>query len=495
MTIGAVLAGEARWHVEHGDCLAVLRAMPDASVDAVVTDPPYELGFMGRAWDRTGIANSVDLWREALRVLRPGGHLLAFGGTRTAHRMVCAIEDAGFEVRDSIVWLYGSGFPKSHNVGAAIDREAGAVRETVGTRASYRPSANAARDPSGFQDRSDGRVTAPATDAARQWDGWGTALKPAHEPIAVARRPLVGTVAANVLAHGTGAINVDACRVGAGERVQASAGALGGYGGMRDGAYEPGTGREYQAAGRWPSNVVLSHIAPDEHGHGGCREAGTRNAKRNVRLVDTNAGTPSGYSGGLDERRSTGSVDETVPAYDCAPGCAVAALDEQSGVLHTHGGTVRGDMAAMGYGGGNGSARVVEASTGGASRFFYCAKASRAEREAGLPGRSSHPTVKPLTLMRWLVRLVTPPGGIVLDPFNGSGSTGCACVAEGLRYVGIEREAEYVEIARARIAHWQAEAAKPAPKLKAKRPRAVPPPPASEPRDTRQAYLFEARTA
>jgi len=408
--------------VIHGDCLDVLRGMADASVDAIVTDPPYELGFMGRAWDRTGIAYSVDLWRECLRVLKPGGHLVAFGGTRTAHRMVCAIEDAGFEIRDTLAWLYGQGFPKSLDVSKALDKAAGAERNVVGpyTRPGdgkpYRADAPTQPTGGGSSFASGVRcpiITAPATDAARQWSGWGTALKPAHEPATLARKPLVGTVAANVQTHGTGALNVDGCRVGSEStrRETGSAAIWGGSGRIIGGS----------DAGRWPANVVL---------------------------------------------------DED----------AAAMLDEQSGEPHSHGGRILAHHAGMGFRGGAGSERENPGSRGGASRFFYCAKASRAEREAGLreaglreaglrrygeqgqgplpqqtprvetPQRNIHPTVKPVALMRWLCRLVTPPGGTVLDPFAGSGSTLVAAVAEGFRAVGIEREAAYVEIARARVA-------------------------------------------
>lgn len=386
------------WSLHLGDCPDVLKTLPDASVDAVVTDPPYELGFMGKRWDAAGIAYSVPLWTEALRVLKPGGHLLAFGGTRTYHRMACAIEDAGFEVRDSLHWVYGSGFPKSLNL--------------------------------------DG-----------DHKGWGTALKPAHEPVVVARKPLVGTVAANVLAHGTGALNIDRCRV---------AGKLDGD----PNRFAKTTGGEFVAAfhappvvrseGRWPPNILLSHT-PE------CGEA-------------------------------------------CAEDCAVAEMDRQSGTLKSGTHSPHHQRHANG---GNGQTLGVMAGvtgqsypdSGGASRFFpvfrYQAKASRSERNEGcaalpsktpaeMTGRAEgsaglvmeggkanpyagttggasranhHPTVKPVELMRWLVRLVTPRGGVVLDPFTGSGTTGVAAMLEGAQFVGIEREPEYHTIASARIQH------------------------------------------
>jgi DNA modification methylase len=356
--------------LHHGDCLDVLRTLPDASVDAVVTDPPYELSFMGRGWDATGIAYNVGLWRDCLRVLKPGGHLLAFGGTRTWHRLACAIEDAGFEVRDSIAWVYASGFPKSLDVSKAIDKAAGAERETKSVpSAASAYAANAGNLRPWMQN--DGTVQVagdtPATDAARQWQGWGTALKPAHEPIVVARKPLAGTVAANVLAHGTGALNVDGCRVGT-----------------------DGWGEVVPGLGRWPANLVLSH-APD------CAER-------------------------------------------CEPGCPVAELDEQSGTLQSFTGQTECEPARG-------------ADSGGASRFFptfrYQAKADTAERPR--QGGTAHPTVKPLDLMRWLVRLVTPPGGTVLEPFAGSGATVEACLLEGFGCIAIEREADYLPLIRERI--------------------------------------------
>jgi site-specific DNA-methyltransferase (adenine-specific) len=216
------------YRILEGDVVEQLKTLADASVDAIVTDPPYELGFMGKAWDQSGIACNVEMWQEALRVLKPGGHCLAFGGSRTYHRLACAIEDAGFEIRDQIMWIYGSGFPKSLDVSKAIDKAAGACREVVGVKPGHKDFADRS-DAHSAGGRSDGwerpwkqdadavkmshMQTAPATDAAKQWSGWGTALKPAHEPIVVARKPLIGTVAANVLEHGTGALNIDGCRV------------------------------------------------------------------------------------------------------------------------------------------------------------------------------------------------------------------------------------------------------------------------------------------
>lgn len=379
----------------HGDCLHHLRTLPDCSVDACVTDPPYGLSFMGKRWDYD--VPSVEVWREVLRVLKPGGHLLAFAGTRTQHRMAVRIEDAGFEIRDMIAWVYGSGFPKSLDVSKAIDKAAGAEREVVGQRVygdGHIQRSNELSPPIGtFQRTQDERLkTTPATPAAQQWSGWGTALKPALEPITLARKPFPGTVAANVLEHSTGAINVDGCRVG-GEpspSVQRrnhaapaqSIGATGWKTPARPASYNEQ--RHGEALGRWPANLI----------HDGSNE-----------------------------------VVELFP-------------QQQSG---SRAAGVRKGMGFHGADGDGGPA--IEASAGSAARFFYCAKASKADRGDA----NAHPTVKPTELMAYLCRLVTPPGGTVLDPFMGSGSTGKAAVREGFQFIGIEREVEYLAIARQRI--------------------------------------------
>jgi hypothetical protein len=370
--------------IHHGDCLDVLRAMDGDSVDAVVTDPPYGLSFMGKRWDYD--VPSAEIWAECLRVLKPGGHLLAFAGTRTQHRMAVRIEDAGFEIRDMIAWVYGSGFPKSLDVSKAIDASLGAERAvTRAARVDWLPDGNTPFDMRSSTDRE--RRDEPATAAARQWQGWGTALKPALEPITVARKPLVGTVAQNVLAHGTGGLNIDGCRVGTTPRTTHARGNVRGEPGE---IYGNGKGLpqvEYSgASARWPANLI--HDGSDE----------------------VTGLFPVVKAGVAGKRTGTSKIGAI----------GVAGYGEQWG----------------GYG-----------DTGSAARFFYCAKASRSDRGEG----NGHPTVKPTDLMRYLCRLVTPPGGLVLDPFAGSGSTGKAAVMEGFRFVGIEREAEYVEIARARI--------------------------------------------
>ena len=389
------------WHhddratIYHGDCREVLAELPDASVDSVVTDPPYELGFMGKRWDASGIAYDAGLWAEALRVLKPGGHLLAFGGTRTWHRLAVAIEDAGFEIRDSIAWMYGSGFPKSLDVSKAIDKAAGAERPVLSTipdrwAGKGNVLQRATQAPADSVD-----VTAPATSDAARWSGWGTALKPAHEPVVVARKPLTGTVAANVLEHGTGALNIDGCRIESGADYACLNVTQGGdHFSIGSDAKTRGT-RFQPASGRWPANVVL-----DED---------------QAAALDRQSGyQKDGVATNRNRRPET----------------------EQIGWI---GATMsRAGQPDMTYGGG-----------GGASRFFYVAKAPARERPKvdGI----AHPTVKPLTLMRWLCRLVTPPGGVVLEPFAGSGTTIEAALLEGFRVVAIEREPDYLPLIAARL--------------------------------------------
>ena len=403
-----------------GDCVESMASLPDCSVDAVVTDPPYELGFMNKSWDASGIAYNTAMWEQVYRVLKPGGHLLSFGGSRTYHRMACAIEDAGFEVRDQLMFVYGSGFPKSLDVSKAIDKAAGAEREVVGGRRAH----NFAGAPGSMMTghateagQTEIDITAPATQEAQQWDGWGTALKPAHEPIVLARKPFNGTVVQNVLKWFTGALNIAGCRIEHDEPEKRT---------NRTASYDgPSWGKGKKPledsiatanpAGRFPSNLIL----------------------------DQDAGV---------------------------------LLDEQSGEL------ISGAMlkpyeytnTGNSLGAPSGSTKANhDSNTGGASRFFYCAKPSRRERNAGLAGlpevlnRKSgkghcadtvesniHPTVKPISLMRYLCRLITPPGGVVLDPFTGSGTTLCAAVLEGFQYVGCELSAEYIDIAQRRVAFF-----------------------------------------
>lgn len=420
--------------VIHADSREALRDLADASVDSCVCDPPYALvsivkrfgganaapakdrdglykrasaGFMGKQWDTGDTAFDPAFWVEVLRVLKPGAHLVAFGGTRTYHRLVCAIEDAGFEIRDQLAWLFGSGFPKSHDVSKGIDRAVGAEREIVGVADSRgRDGANRAvvvstSEGYGFATKGGIEVTAPATDAARQWQGWGTALKPAHEPIVLARKPLIGTVAANVLQHGTGALNIDASRVAVDPEADASqlrtmsrSQREGGDGwGMSTIAGD--TPQVVRADGRWPANVI----------HDGSEEVLRHFPESDGQQGDVRGTEPSEPLGA----NTYGRMKDRV--------AATARLD-----------------------------------SGSAARFFYTAKADAEDRLG-----SKHPTVKPVDLMAYLIKLVTPPGGLVLDPFAGSGTTGMACMREGFRAILIEREAEYVEDIKRRLAHVKGE--------------------------------------
>ncbi|MFJ4173367.1 DNA-methyltransferase [Microbacterium sp. NPDC089696] len=390
----------------HGSNRDILPTLPDASYDSIVTDPPYELGFMGKGWDSTGIAYDVEVWRECFRVLKPGGYLLSFGGTRTWHRIATAIEDAGFEIRDSIAWLYGSGFPKSLDVSKQIDKLAGATREPgapARDRVSHMRNERYASGRAGFSAEKGTKLAAetgdPVTDDARTWQGWGTALKPAFEPIIVARKPFAGTVAANVLAHGTGAINIDATRVqtfsdGPGSTPRAK------DGGKRSAMAGDMDRTEYDGSkGRFPSNVLLDQ---------------SQAAELDRQAPDTGG---AGKASGPSLREPTG---------------AGVAFGARRGLV--------GDPAFYG-------------DRGGASRFFptfkYEAKAPGSERPT-VDG-VAHATVKPLDLMRWLVRLVTRPGGRVLDLFAGSGTTGEAALLEGMEVDLIELEAAHLPLILARV--------------------------------------------
>ncbi len=370
-----------------GKSESVLIGLPDNSVDSIVTDPPYELGFMGKKWDNSGIAYSVPLWKECLRVLKPGGHLLAFGGTRTSHRMVCAIEDAGFEIRDSLIWMYGSGFPKNLDISKAIDKSAGNAEER-----GYIKTTGGLHGGSGNKGKFTGRQLSnnPVSEDTKKWNGWGTALKPAHEPICVARKPLSEkTIAANVLKWGTGGLNIDGSRIGMQEKDKADFLEKRDSWANSNGKKSPGfmtspknesLAREAANKGRFPANVLLGCACEGEH----------------------------------------------------EPDCAVRMLDEQSGESKS----VRAIVDNKGsiWGSGNNAKRVsCHNDSSGASRFFYTAKATRAERLG-----SKHPTVKPLDLMKYLVQLVTPPQGTVLDLFAGSGTTLQAAKILGFKSVGID---------------------------------------------------------
>ena len=526
----------------NGNNIELLKQFPDNYFDAIVTDPPYGLGkepnaeelmkdwiekgyheisgsgFMGKEWD--AFVPQPIFWKEIFRVLKPGGHILSFFGTRTYDWGVMAIRFAGFEVRDCIQWLYGSGFPKSHNISKAIDKMYGAEREVIGEK--VRGDVQKAKENgSGYLSDPANRnnekqfgygtelITKASTDQAKQWDGWGSALKPANEPIVLARKPLEKglSIAENVLKWGTGAINIDGCRVGSENRMYKGSGSQpnklnnhekGDTGiGMMDGS---GKDLEFNVNGRFPANIVLTH-------HPECECVGLKKIKA---ISGGRIGNKDGAYNGVGESgfskeyiKGDGGYgdangEETIEDWNCHEDCPIKILDEQSGesksskssklyINDTEGRSVKNGAS------GHRSPDSTYADKGGASRFFYVAKASKSERNKGLEGfeeksvgtlnsnssdlenyggmslggaslkgehknpiprANFHPTVKPIKLMQYLVRLVTPPNGIVLDPFCGSGTTGVACKLEGFEFIGLEQDAEYFKIAQARIENY-----------------------------------------
>ncbi len=418
---GAQLFLGGRVALYAGDCRDVIRTLADGSIDSVVTDPPYALvsigkrfgkegaapskpgksgayarasaGFMGKAWDTGETAFAEEFWAEVLRVLKPGGHVVAFGGTRSYHRLACAIEDAGFEIRDQLAWVYGSGFPKSHDVAKGIYKAAGAERRVIAEGKAVKRMITGADQHRDGWEKTGERVFVPtkteaSTAEAAAWEGWGTALKPAWEPIVLARKPLAGTVAETVLAHGCGALNIAGCRVGGVSTTRVKAGGPNDFP-HEDDAWQPRSVVVGSDLGRWPANIL--HDGSDE----------------------VLAAFPETKSGELlpHHRKSGGGLG----------GSDTFAIRDRTGETAS----VFGD-------------------SGSAARFFYSAKADAHDRIG-----SKHPTVKPVDLMQWLCRLVTPPGGVILDPFAGSGTTGEAAWREGFSAVLIEREADYqADIAR-----------------------------------------------
>ena len=409
------------------------------SIDSIVTDPPYELGFMGKSWDSSGVAFNVEVWREALRVLKPGGHLIAFSGSRTYHRMAVAIEDAGFEIRDQIMWVYGSGFPKSHNISKQLDKLAGAERKVIGSRPL---TGNGKTLKSGFH-QPDGsgagetikqdvyEFTEASTPEAQQWQGWGTALKPAHEPMVLARKPLIGTVANNVLTYGTGGLNIDGSRVGSEEMTKTTSN------GVKISENRSMSGANFEretigtVTGRFPANFIhdgsdeVVKLFPDSKG-------GAYPAKRG-QAINTAFASGQETEGGF---RAMGDSGSAARFFYCAK---ASKKDRNEGLD----GFIGKEVGAK----GNGLAR--QCATCGASVLDGC---QCVDRTFVNPTRANHhPTVKPTSLMQYLVRLVTPLNGTVLDPFLGSGSTGKAAMYEGFNFVGIELTPEYLPIAKARI--------------------------------------------
>lgn len=434
-----------KYRIFCGDSRELLKKVPDNSIDAVVTDPPYGLNFMGKKWDYD--VPQAELWAECLRVLKPGGHLLSFFGQRTYHRGVVQIEDAGFEIRDQIMWVYGSGFPKSLNIGKAIDKSKNVKRPIIGKRkhptlvdtSKIEEMANAAHGNNKWKREWD--ITGAGCIESQQWKGWGTALKPAHEPVVLARKSVVGTIANNILNFGTGALNIDKCRIPTSDKL--------GGGMVSMGRPEVSEGWDRP----WMHNEEITK----------CK---SRESAEKVKLAEELGRWPANLI-------HDGS-EEVLACFPEAKGQQGSTTGEEPSIKTNNV-----------YGKFNGKpATTPRGDKGSAARFFYCAKVNRKDREEGCEslqhrfpeevtgdrkegsdglnnpradaGRISgsknhHPTVKPTDLMRYLCRLITPPNGVILDPFMGSGSTGKAALLEGFRFVGIEKEPEYFEVAKLRI--------------------------------------------
>ena len=466
----------------------VMRSMPDNSIDAIITDPPYGLSFMGADWDsfgqdvrqpndgdvfngannpygrgkvRYGVGGSyggksvnamrafqyrmTPIFEEALRVAKPGAHLLCFGGTRTFHRIACAIEDAGWECRDCVMWTYGSGFPKSMDVAKAIDKSLGVKQKVVGHRETDPQKGFSKVKGMGTGAASIGDdinstsydLTEATSEQAKKWDGWGTCLKPAWEPIIVARKPLDGTVAHNVLTWGVGALNIDACRVPTDETVEnhsRSADAAKSKGKYGDSSAQETHQTNGQKLGRFPANLVhdgsqmVLDLFPDtgkSSGGGGVKAPGKN-------------GIYGKYDGHeYPQQLGMGDSGSAARFFN-------ALRDGEESADRTY-----ADRGGTNFAAKPGKRREPTS----ADRFFYCAKASKKDRGEG----NNHPTVKPTALMEWLVKLVTPDGAVVLDPFMGSGTTGVACANLGRYFIGIEREWKYMQIAGPRVSNRERE--------------------------------------
>ena len=471
-----------------GDCIEVMRTLPDNSVDSVITDPPYHLtsnkggskGFMGKEWDGGDIAFRTEVWSECLRVLKPGGHLLSFGGSRTYHRMAVAIEDAGFEIRDQIMYIYGSGFPKSHNIGKAIDKIQGNERQELEPTGRYKYGFdNSLKGDIYGQYGNDIKLTKGNSD----WEGWGTALKPAHEPIVMARKPLSEkSIAENVLKWGTGGINIDDCRIGSEVRTTPI---------HSDDVKDDTTmfglhktiqhHREETTQGRFPANLIIECICDDSY---------TKPAPKSGHWSKTTTTGFGEFGNGSSTYEGVGEKESGNMVIHTNPECPCYMLDQQSGVSKSS--KVKSpllDITGGSYNNAKGNTDTITErghnDKGGASRFFYSPKVSKKERDMNMnsdykeqtsigstysgnqttsklggnpdkptePKKNNHPTVKPIALMKYLIKLVSPPNAVILEPFLGSGSTGIAAKELGFvsTFIGIEKEQEYMDIAKQRI--------------------------------------------
>ena len=408
----------------NGNCLVELKTLADNSVDSIVTDPPYELGFMGKSWDNSGIAYNVDMWKECLRVLKPGGHLLAFSGTKTYHRMASAIEDAGFEVRDMIEWVYGSGFPKSLNIGKAVDKLQGNERKIIGLNPN-------ARDGGGNVQIVQKRKEDILTKGTSEWEGWGTALKPAHEPICMARKPISEkTVAENCLKYGTGGINIDESRVATTEdlSINGNRNNVKSHWGNSEGESKV----EASPLGRFPANLI--HDGSDEVVACFPETKGEIHNKKSTGnsmfMGDGVQGSKRGFS--IKDNGNASRFFKSILYYPKASksernkGCEGLEIKQNLQGLDNRGRTLKRE---------DGSKTLVD-------------------RFSKTPATNNHPTVKPIALMEYLIKMVTQKGGTVLDPFMGSGSTGCAAVVNNFNFIGIDMTPEYIEIAKCRISEW-----------------------------------------
>jgi DNA modification methylase len=394
-----------------GDNILSLKKLPDNSVDSVVTDPPYALNFMNKKWDAE--VPSVDFWKEVYRVLKPGGHVLSFGGTRTYHRMTVNIEDAGFEIRDQIMWLYGSGFPKSHNIGKSVDKIQGNEREVVGKLENYQDK-RGLNGQANVGENAKPRIDMDITKGTSEWEGWGTALKPANEPICVARKPLSeSTIAKNVLKWGTGGINIDGCRVESNnnEHHRPTMNKMGNFNNGVDKTWEP-----TNAEGRFPANIILDEeagrVLDKQSGIGASRffyqaKVGKKERSMGLEPIGTFTSRPKREDGSIIYKDT--HPEEWEEAMKSRP-------TKDKNIL---------------------ASSVMKLQTQNTSL------------------KNTHPTVKPVSLMAYLVRLVTPPNGIVLDPFMGSGSTGIATRLEGFRFCGMEMDEDYFKIASSRIDNFE----------------------------------------